>query len=193
MGIIKNMFNSVKSKWIVKRELKNNGFNRKQFEEKLKEWQNRSLDIEEILSRENSDNVIVDTYEYCMRKCDWEPSNVSDGPVKEFLLCVLFQTEVENGGIVQFLLNSSGDLTSETIEAIKKVDGKYADVLTAIAQFFPRCIVPKDRKNRMDIMDSFDEETVNQIDELDRCVFDNDYTQKLYDYIHNHKVDFLNF
>lgn len=193
MEIVKKLYNSVKVKWIIKRNLKKNGFDRKQFENDLIEWQNRNLNMEEILSRAFSVNVIVDAYEYCMRKCDWEPAEISDGSVKDFLLFVVFQGEADNGGIAQFLLNRSGDMTIETIEAMKHIDGDYAEILMAASQFFPDGIVPKEQKERMKIIDSFDEETINQIYELDRCMSDHDSTQKLYDFIHNHRGDFLNF
>ena len=123
MEIVIKLYNSVKVKRIIKRNLKKNGFDRKQFENDLIEWQNRN----------------------------------------------------------------------QTIEAMKHIDGDYAEILMAASQFFPDGIVPKEQKERMKIIDSFDEETINQIYELDRCMSDHDSTQKLYDFIHNHRGDFLNF
>ena len=107
------------------------------------EWQNRELDIEEILSRDYSPNVIIDAYEYCMRKCSWDVSQMQNSTVKVFLLCIIFQGEVENGGITQFLSNSSGNMTSETIDALKRIDEVYADLLIKAAHCFPEGIVPK--------------------------------------------------
>ena len=72
---------------------------------------NRQLDIQEIFSRDYSANVVVDAYEYHMRKCNWDPSFMKESSVKDFLLCVLFDGEVCNDGISQFLSNGSGDMS----------------------------------------------------------------------------------
>ena len=59
------------------------------------------------------------------------------------MLCVLFLGEVDNGGFSQFLANSSGDLTPETIEALKRIDGEYAEVLISATHFFQKVLFPK--------------------------------------------------
>ena len=78
-----------------------------------------------------------------MRKCSWDVSQMQNSTVKVFLLCIIFQGEVENGGITQYLSNSSGNMTSETIDALKRIDEVYADLLIKAAHCFPEGIVPK--------------------------------------------------
>ena len=191
MGFIKDFIQHYKNKRQIKKNLKKNGFKRKQFEKDMKDWQNRNLDIEEILSRDFSENVIIDVYEYFMRKCNWNPELINCTCVKDFLLCVLFVGEVDNGGISQFLSNNSGDLTIETIEALKRIDKEYAEVLISAMQIFPKGVVPRDRETRNKIMDAFDDDTGKKLDELDNCLIGRDLSQKLYDFIHTHEMDFL--
>ena len=192
MGFIKDLVQRVRDQRKIKRNQKKTGLDCKQLENDIKEWQNRDLDMEEILSREYSADVIIDAYEYCMRKCEWNPESINSTSVKDFLLCVLFMGEVDNGGIAQFLFNNSGDLTSETIEALKRIDEEYAGALISASQFFPDGIVPKDCEKRNEIMDSFDDEINERFEELDEKVFERDITQGLFDYIHAHETDFLN-
>ena len=40
-------------------------------------------------------------------------------------------------------------------------------------------------------MDAFDDDTCNQIDELDNCLMGRDLSKKLYDFIHMNEMDFL--
>ena len=90
-----------------------------QFLESFMKRENSNLDIQEILSREYSEDAAIDAYEYCMRKCNWEPSALKPGAMKDFLLCMDFSGWVGNGGISQFIENTSDDMIMETIEALK--------------------------------------------------------------------------
>jgi len=191
MWFIKQFISRLNNQRLIKKNLKANGFNYKQFEKDMKDWQNRNLNIEEILSRDFSENVIVDAYEYYMRKCNWNPELINCPCVKDYLLCVLFIGEVDNGGVSQFLFNSSGDLTFETIEALQRIDEGYAEALISATQCFPGGMVPKDLETRNKIMDAFDDDTRKKLEELDNCLIGRDISQKLYDFIHMHEMDFL--
>ena len=193
MSFIKTLLHRINIKRQIKKNLKSNGFNRRQFKKSLEEYRNRELDIHEILSREYSENVIIDVYEYCMRKCNWNPSVLKDGSIKDFLLCVLFEAEVAYGGMSQFLSDSSGDMCEETLTALKKLDDKYASILTEALKCFPDGIAPKDRNLRNGQMDQFNESIVNRIDELDQIAYEHGMSRKEYDFLMAHKSDFLAF
>jgi len=195
MRLIRQTIQRIKIKRQINKNLKQNGFNRKQFETSMREWRNRDLNIEQILSMEYSPSVMVDLYEYCMRKCNWDVSALQDGAVKDYLLCDLFQAEVEYGGIQQFLSDCTGDMAAETIDALKMIDEVYADVLTKSVQFFPGGKIPKDSKKRNEIVDNFDEETNVYLNDLRKIVFEHSYvfSKKLYDYLQEHKRDFSAF
>ena len=189
-----NLFKRIKMRRQVNKSLKANGFDRKQFKKSMQEHINRELDIGEILSREYSDNVIVDAYEYCMRKCEWDPSTLETGNVRNFLLCVLFEGEVANGGISQFLSNSSGDMAEETVLAIEKIgEPETATMLREVLQCFPNGVAPKDRDARNDLMEQFDEKVEERFDKFDCTLMEHSLFQSCYTFLQSHKNDFLCF
>ena len=151
----------------------------------------RRPDIGEILSREYADSVIADAYGYCMEKCGWDPSALEAGSVRDFLLCVLFEEEVANGGISQFLSNSSGDMAEETVLALEKIgEPKTATMLREVLRRFPNSVVPKNRDARNDLMEQFDE---NELDKFDQTLWEHSLFQSCYTFLQSHKNDFLCF
>ena len=173
--------------------MENSEFDFSELLHSLTEWEKRRLDIREILSKAYSENVVIDAYEYCMKKCGWEPSVLEDGNVKDFLLCMLFQAEVDNGGISQFFFNSAGNQSRETVAALKRVDEESARILTAALQCFPDGVAPRDRQTRNDLMDQFDEETVDRLEDLENVMSEHNSYKMYYDFLQQHKEDFLNF
>ena len=188
------LFKSIKTRRQINKSLKANGFDRKQFKKSMQEHINRKLDIGEILSREYSDSAVVDAYEYCMRKCEWDPSALESCNVRDFLLCVLFEGEVANGGISQFLSNSSGDMTEETVLALEKIgEPETVAMLREVLQCFPNGVVPKNREVRNDLMEQFDEKVEAQFDQFDRVLWEHSLSQSCYTFLQYHKNDFLCF
>lgn len=189
-----NLFKRIKTRRQINKSLKANGFDRKQLKKSMQEHINRELDIGEILSREYSDGVIVDAYEYCMRKCEWDPSTLETGNVRDFLLCVLFEGEVAGGGVAQFLSNSSGDMAEETVLALEKIgEPKTATMLREVLRRFPNSVVPKNRDARNDLMEQFDEKVEEEFDKFDRTLWEHSLSQSCYTFLQSHKNDFLCF
>ena len=57
--------------------------------------------------------------------------------------------EVNNGGFDQFLTNSAGDHTQETIAFLGDIGAKKTqELLQRVAKIFPNGIVPRDREGR---------------------------------------------
>ena len=189
-----NLFKRIKTRRQINKSLKANGFDRKQFKKSMQEHINRKLDIGEILSREYSDSAVVDAYEYCMRKCEWDPFTLDAGNVRDFLLCVLFEGEVANGGISQFLFNSSGDMAEETVLALEKIgEPETATLLREVLQRFPNGVAPKDRDARNDFLEQFDEKVEEEFDKLDWALMEHRLSQSCYTFLQSHKNDFLCF
>ena len=94
---------------------------RHQVKKSVKQQRNRPLDINEILSRQNSDNVVVDAYEYFMRKCNWGNISCFNSTVQDFLAAVEYDGFVGNGGVSVFLESSSANDIGKTIRALNKV------------------------------------------------------------------------
>ena len=189
-----NLFKRIKIRRQINKSLKANGFDYKQFKKSMQEHTNRKLDIGEILSREYSDSVVVDAYEYCMRKCEWDPSTLEASNIRDFLLCVLFEGEIANGGISQFLSNSSGDMAEETVMALERInEPKTANLLRETLQCFPNGAVPKDCDARNGLMEQFDEKVEEQFDQFDRILWEHSLSQSCYTFLQSHKNDFLCF
>ena len=189
-----NLFKRIKIRGHINKSLKANGFDRKQLKKSTQEYINRELDIQEILSREYSDSVVVDAYEYCMRKCEWFPSTLEAGNVRDFLLCVLFESEVANGGVIQFLSNNSGNMAEETVLAIEKIgETETATMLREVLQCFPNGVAPKDRVARNDLMEQFDEKVEEKFEKFDRILWEHSLSQSCYTFLQSHKIGFLCF
>lgn len=79
---------------------------------------------------------------------------------KKVVIVAFFIWEVTNGGISQFLTNSSGDLFSETLTTMKEIDALEAtQVLEAVKKtIFEGGSVPKDRSDRCDIVFKWEED-----------------------------------
>lgn len=83
-------------------------------------------------------------------------------------LCVMaFQGEVNNGGLHQYLLNSSGDYAGETVDVFRRIGaGEAARILQEINYFFGADGPPTDREARMAILLKFPKEIEERIDAL---------------------------
>ena len=116
-----------------------------QLRKSIIEHQNRPLDINEILSRKTERNVVIDAYEYFMRQSNWEIDSRFNDTVKNFLLCVLYDGEVGNGGISQFLANNSENFTHQTADALHVIGAVESEkLLRKSFELFPNGTVPKD-------------------------------------------------
>ena len=70
------------------------------------------------------------------------------------------EREVNNGGFHQFFLNSSGDTTAETAGALQAIGAAAAGSLFARAVVaFPGGQPPKDREQRVKILEGVSDET----------------------------------
>ena len=151
---------------------------------------NQELDIQEILSRPSSENVVPDAYLYYMKKCSYEPFGLPDGKVKDFLLCIQFEYEVNNGGLEFYFINISGDL-NETVFALEKINEADADALKEALQCFPDGHCPEDREERSALMDQFDDESFSLLEELDQVIWEQTLSEDYYAYIMANKEEFL--
>lgn len=75
-----------------------------------------------------------------------------------WLLC-----EVNNGGIDQYLTNSSGDDAQETIGFLKDIRATTTcRLLQSIAEIFPSGIIPKDREKRCELLSLWEQKSPTQ-------------------------------
>ncbi|MEI8020411.1 MAG: DMP19 family protein [Schlesneria sp.] len=83
-------------------------------------------------------------------------------------LCInSFQGEINNGGMHQYLLNSSGDLAQETPEVLRRIGADDAAVILERANcYFGPTGPPTDRDARMKILLALPEDKMQQIHDL---------------------------
>ena len=156
----------------------------------IKQHINRPLDINEILSRESDINVVVDTYEFFMRKHHWNIDECSVDCVKVFLLCVLYDGEIANGGISQFLANSNGNYAHQTADALHIIGALDAEaILRKSFTVFKNGIVPNDDTERNKILDELTEPNV--LLELDEIAYNMNVFSFCYQYLIANKDQFL--
>jgi len=113
---------------------------------------------------------------------DYDVNNFDnlDAVARTFALIVNIDGQVQNGGLIQFIDNSTGDYFHETIEAAKIIkNDKLVDILSKITTQYPNKLIPKDWNERRELWDSMcekhenDEEWDKFWDELDHEYYDN--------------------
>jgi hypothetical protein len=104
--------------------------------------------------------------------------------------------EVSNGGFDQLFGNSTGFLTPEAIEGADYIGAtEYADVLRRAAAVFPGGMVPRDRDDRTDFLDSGDHgEVLERLDDEFFALLDDperNLTTLMAIYMATHKDEFF--
>lgn len=133
------------------------------------EHQNRPLDINEILSRENERNVVVDAYEFFMRQSKWEIDDRFNKTVQNFLYSVLYDGFIDNGGISVFLIDNGGVIANSVADALHSIGAIESErILRKSFELFPNSVIPEDKTERQkllgmieDNLTSFDVEAYN--------------------------------
>ncbi len=170
-----------------------NFFQRLKLRKQLKKHINRPLDIREILSREITSNVVVDAYEFFMRQCQWIIDDRFSSCVKTFLLCVLYDGEVANGGISQFLASSSGNNAYQTADALHIIGALDAETLLRKSfTLFSNGKVPADEDTRNQMLDKISAADT-MLDQLDIQAYNTDIHSFCYQYLMDNKDHFLAF
>ncbi len=168
-----------------------NFFQKIMFRKEMKKHINRPLDINEILSRETDTNVVVDTYEFFMRQCQWNIDDRFFPCIKCFLLCVLYDGEIANGGISQFLTNSSGNHAHQTADALHIIGALDAErLLRKSFTLFDDGKVPEEENVRNRTLYEISE-TDTMLEQLDLESFNTDIHSYCYQYLMDNKNLFL--
>ena len=123
-------------------------------------------DLEDILENESTSEVFQKTYKRIIAlRCgsgemyESYSKKMSDEE-RVIVLAYFFVLEVANGGLSQFLSNSSGDLAEETCAAMHVIGASIAaaaldDARTVI---FDASLIPADRSLRCDVLFAWEEE-----------------------------------
>lgn len=164
------------------------------FENEINAHLNRPLDICEILSRKSDTNVVIDTYEFFMKKCRWNLEHIDGFPreIKNFLLCVWYDGDIGNGGITEFLLDKTAN-AHQTADALHEIGAFEAETLLRKSfSVFENGIVPNDLESRKKIIDSIGRDD-NFFLQLDTQAYNIDIEILCYKYLMDNKELFLSF
>jgi len=116
--------------------------------------------IDEVLAQEDPTTFAIALSDLVFPRWDRDGFDALT-PAERVAYCVdALEREVNNGGFHQFFLNSSGDTTAETAAALEAIGAAAAGSLFARAVVaFPGGQPPKDREQRVRILEGVSEET----------------------------------
>lgn len=133
--------------------------------------ENISLHTSEIVSRKETESIVVDLYNVICEKC--ENGYLIDelnGIERVFYLCQTFQYAMNVGGIQQYYMNNFGNFANETVEALLEIQAKAtALILDKGNGVFKNGIVPENLEVRTAEVRDMDYSEISWLfDELDR-------------------------
>jgi hypothetical protein len=109
-------------------------------------------------------------------------------------LFLTYQGDVGNGGHSQFVTNPVGAYANETLAALKELRfQKVHDILSRAVTVFPNSHVPKDSKERNDLVEGFSDDVIAFWSRLDRELYsvDSDCWPLLQRYLQDHESEIL--
>ena len=152
------------------------------------EHQNRPLDINEILSRENECNVVVDAYEFFMRQSKWKIDERFNKTVQNFLYCVFYDGFVGNGGISVFLVDNGGVIANSVADALHSIGAIESEmILRKSFKLFPNSVIPEDKAERQKLLRIIEDDLAP----LDIEAYNSDTYSFCYRYLMKNKEYFL--
>lgn len=154
----------------------------------------KSPDIDALLSSPDTNNAIIEIDNYVCKLCSWgDTLDRLTEPQKNFYFNQNLEREINNGGFNQYFFNSSGDFTHETITSLRTIGAnKTADILQQAIDQFPNSTVPKDRSQRQEVLEKIEDKANEVWEQLDQAFYK--YEDNLYDlnieYIKNNRSSF---
>lgn len=143
----------------------------------------------DIEQSNNIDDILCNLIEKYYPDYDDDNFDNLDLVTQTFVLIVNADGQINNGGVVQFIDNSTGNLFHETIDAARRINNdSLVSILTKATSQYPNGQIPKDWEHRRDLWDELceqhegDENWDNFWDELDH-EYDDNICQNLIDYL----------
>jgi Domain of unknown function (DUF4375) len=138
------------------------------------------FDKDDLYSSRDLDDLLSTLIQKYYPDYDYESFLNLDSVARTFVLIVNLDGQVQNGGLIQFIDNSTGEYFHETIEAAKNIkNDKLVAILTKITTQYPVHQIPKDWDERRALWDSMCEHNENDEtwdkfwDDLDHEYYDN--------------------
>ena len=133
---------------------------------KYEKMEIKRTDIEQ--TKDNED-ILYDLIQKYYPDYDDENFDQLDEVTQTFALIIDADGQINNGGIIQFIDNGTGNRFHETIDAAKRINSEiFVELLTRSAEQFPNGQIPKDWDVRRNLYDELCEKytTYKTFDEL---------------------------
>ena len=152
------------------------------------------MNIEKLLDSDNINNSIIEIDNYVGELCEYGDSlDKLTKAQKIFYYNQCLEREVNNGGFNQYFYNSSGDYSNETVEALKAIGAiKTSSILQRAINQFPNGIVPKDRDERISLLQQIENKANEKCDKLDQEFYnyEDNLNELNIEFIKKNKKDF---
>ncbi len=141
------------------------------------------------------DDVIefVDTL-YALINCKSHEDYITLPIILRIIVSVYrFDLELNNGGVHQFLSNSSGDLSKDIIRYLSEIGAdKSYEIMNQISSYFPNNDIPQDRVSRNEAIEKIEDSyTYSIFDKENRVMVKEDRLSLLYTFLNNHKLELV--
>ena len=130
----------------------------------------------EFLSGTDTSEIINTLVENCYPEYDYENLDRLDMVSQTFVLIINMDGQVQNGGIVQFIDNSTGKYFHETEEALERIKSdRIIEILNKAASQFPNGKIPADSDLRRQLLEKIGEKYITT--GVDNDIVDEDWEQ----------------
>ena len=153
-----------------------------------------SLDIDHIWDLTDTNDFVVAMTEHLDNKTQYgDNMSVLSEAERTFYITQTLEMEINNGGFSQFFYNTSGNFSSELVNAFSAIGANATAVICqkAISAFGQD--IPTDQEERQKMLDELESEELNEIlEECDNAFFDyaDDLNELNYTFAINNKKSF---
>ncbi len=152
------------------------------------------MNLDKLLVSDNLNNSIIEIDNYVEELCEYgERLEKLTEAQKTFYYNQCLEREVNNGGFNQYFYNSSGDYSHETIEALKAIGAnRTSSILQKAISQFPNKLAPKDRDERIALLQQIENFANEKWDELDKefYKYEDNLNELNIEFIKRNKNDF---
>lgn len=150
------------------------------------------IHLDRILELEDKNDAICRVMDYLLTKL---PKNFVFNQFQQtFNNITNLEGEIANGGFNQFFFNSSGNFAHETVSDLEIIGAfKTSQILQEAINQFPNSIVPKNRQERIEILEQIEEVADEVWDKLDEKFgdYEEDLTSLLMEYVKKNREYFI--
>ncbi len=154
----------------------------------------RISNLEILLSSNDKNRSIIELDNFIGELCNYgDEMNELTESQKYFFYNQNLEREINNGGINQYFINSSGNYAHQTIQSLQAINATItADILQKAIDLFPNKNVPQDQEERIASVKKIEEDANEIWEELDKKFFEyaDDLNSLNLDYIRKNKTEF---